>query len=116
MFKSYKVIELKSEDSFQKQSRKEQYEEVSTSFVGSLFNQKIGDFAYNFKELFIDRGSKEDFMFTKRSQEILIDSLDFFLVQFLDMEISESNLRDVVSNDIKLFPNLFAPLFKMYAD
>lgn len=40
------------------------------------FNQKIGDFGNNFKKLFFDRGSKEASMFVKRSQEILLDSID----------------------------------------
>ena len=80
-----------------------------------FFNQKIGDFANNFKELFIDRGSKEENMFAKRSQEILLDSLDYFVIQFCELEFSDSNLRIAISDSLRLFPNLFSPLFKMHS-
>jgi hypothetical protein len=115
MLKAYKAIELKPDDQFKGKTKKQEYEDISATFVSTFFNQKIGDFANNFKELFIDRGGKEDFMFAKRSQEILLDSLDYFCVQFVEHEITEGSLREVVSNDFKLFPNLFAPLFKMYS-
>lgn len=82
MLKAYKAIELKPNDVFKSKSRVDEYHDITDSFINMFFNQKIGDFANNFKELFIDRGSKEENMFAKRSQEILLDSLDYFIIQF----------------------------------
>lgn len=119
MFKAYKTIESKPDSAFTTKTRKQELDDVSMNFISTFFNQKIGDFANNFKELFIDRGSKEDQLFTKRSQEILLDCLDYYCVQFLEYTVEGASEQakvsiEIIAQQLNLFPNLFSPLFKMY--
>lgn len=103
MLRSYKTIEIGTED-----DKAGKYSEISNNFISTFFNQKIGDFASASKDLFNDKENK-------RAKDILIDTLDFFMVQFVELDIKDPDLREAIAKDIQLFPNLFNPLFKIYS-
>lgn len=94
MMKAYKSVEIGQD--------KKPYSDVSKGFI-EIFNGKIGDFASE---------GKED---SVRSQQILVDALDFLFVSMVEAQFLDKDLRNQISNDIELFPNLFSPLFNMYS-
>ena len=104
MIKTYKTIELGDE-----LNKVTKYEEVSNNYISTFFNQKIGDFASASKDLFNDKDNK-------KARDILVDTLDFFMVQFVEAQVQDPDLRQCIAKDIQLFPNLFSPLFKIYSN
>lgn len=113
LLKAYKVIESNPDSNYVKKSRIEHYQETSQQFLTTFFTVKISDFANNFREVFVERGNNEKGMFVKTSQELVVDCLHYFLMQYIQVDPKSLDLKQIISLDFKQFPNIFLPLFEL---
>ena len=63
--------------------------------------------------MFVNKGTSETGMFIQTSQELLTDLLDHLCMQYVIIDTKELDLKQVISNDLKTFPNIFLPLFEI---